>query len=43
MDGRLYKAMEEILKEMHILNMNACISWPKTEDEHLDKEQRTVP
>lgn len=35
--GRLYKAMEEILKEMHILNMNACISWPKTEDEHLTK------
>ena len=35
--GRLYKAMEEILKEMHILNMNACISWPKTEDEHLTR------
>ena len=35
--GRLYKAMEEILKEMHILNMNACISWPKAEDEYLTK------
>ena len=28
---------EEILKEMHILNMNACISWPKAEDEYLTK------
>ena len=27
--GRLYQAMEEILKEMHILNMNACISWQR--------------
>ena len=35
--GRLYQAMEEILKEMHILNMNACISWPKAEDEYLTK------
>lgn len=35
--GRLYKALEEILKEMHILNMNACISWPKAEDEYLTK------
>lgn len=34
---RLYGAMEKILKEMHILNMNACIGWPKEEDEHLTK------
>ena len=34
---RLYEAMEKILQEMNILNMNACIAWPKEEDEYLTK------
>lgn len=29
--------MEKILQEMNILNMNACIAWPKEEDEYLTK------
>ena len=35
--GRLYGAMEEILKEMNILNLNACIGYPETEDEYLTR------
>ncbi len=35
--GRLYGAMEEILREMNILNLNACIGYPKVEDEYLTK------
>lgn len=35
--GRLYSALEEILKEMNILNLNACIGYPKVEDEYLTK------
>ena len=31
----LYKALEESLKNMGILNMNACIAVPVKEDEHL--------
>lgn len=31
----LYKALEEFLKNMGILNMNACIAVPVKEDEHL--------
>lgn len=34
---RLYLVMEEILKKMHVLNLNACIGYPKVEDEHLTK------
>ena len=35
--GRLYAALENILKEMNILNLNACIGYPKTEDIYLTK------
>lgn len=31
----LYGALEEILKAQHVLNMNACIAYPKEEDEYL--------
>lgn len=34
---KLYLVMEEILKRMHILNLNACIGYPKEEDEYLTK------
>ena len=34
---KLYDALETILKEMHILNVNACIACPKEEDEYLDR------
>ena len=33
----LYDALEKILKEMNILNMNACIGYPKEEDEYLTR------
>ena len=32
---RLYENLETALKSMGILNMNACIASPATEDEHL--------
>lgn len=32
---RLYIALEQILKEMNILNLNAAIAVPETEDEYL--------
>ena len=34
---RLYESLEEILKEMHVLNVNACIGYPKEEDAYLTK------
>ena len=34
----LYQVLEEMLKEMGILNMNACIAVPKTVDLHLTKD-----
>lgn len=34
---KLYLAMEEILRRMHILNLNACIGYPKQDDEYLTK------
>ncbi|MBR0596431.1 GNAT family N-acetyltransferase [Sinanaerobacter chloroacetimidivorans] len=34
---KLYEAMECILKEMHIINLNACIGYPETDDEYLTK------
>ena len=34
----LYKALEEQLSRQHILNLNACIAYPETEDEHLNKD-----
>ena len=35
---RLYQALEEVSKAQNILNMNACIAYPKQEDEHLTKD-----
>lgn len=34
---KLYTVMEKILKKMNILNLNACIGYPKVEDEYLTK------
>ena len=36
--AELYDTLEKILKEQNILNLNACIAWPETEDEHLTKD-----
>lgn len=35
--GKLHQALENILKEQGILNMNACIAYPKEEDKYLTK------
>lgn len=35
--GKLHLTLENILKEQGILNMNACIAYPKKEDEYLNK------
>lgn len=35
---KLYEALEETLKEQNILNLNACIAYPREEDEYLTKE-----
>ena len=32
---KLYEALEEISKAQNILNLNACIGYTETEDEHL--------
>lgn len=32
---QLYLTMEQILKRMHILNLNACIGYTENEDAHL--------
>lgn len=34
---KLYDVIEELLKLMHITNLNACIGYPKVEDEYLTK------
>ncbi|MGN0527297.1 MAG: GNAT family N-acetyltransferase [Acutalibacteraceae bacterium] len=34
----LYKALESALKEIGILNMNACIAVPETEDKYLNND-----
>lgn len=34
---QLYLKLEEELKKMHILNLNACIGYPKKDDEYLTK------
>ena len=31
----LYEALERVSKAQNILNLNACIAYPETEDEHL--------
>lgn len=33
--GKLHEALENILKEQGILNLNACIAFPKEEDAYL--------
>ena len=33
----LYMALEQILAEQNILNLNACIGYPEVEDEYLTK------
>lgn len=32
---KLYEELEQILKQQGILNVNACIAYPRQEDEHL--------
>lgn len=34
---RLHEALENVLREQHVLNMNACIAYPSQEDEYLTK------
>ncbi|MEY8336511.1 N-acetyltransferase family protein [Lachnospiraceae bacterium 62-35] len=34
---RLYQTLEDISKAQNILNLNACIGYPETEDEYLTK------
>lgn len=34
---RLYQALEDALKKQGILNMNACIAYPRGEDPYLDQ------
>ena len=34
---RLYGALEEALKDMGVLNLNACIAYPEKEDEYLTR------
>ena len=33
----LYEAIEAISRQQNILNLNACIAYPRKEDEHLTK------
>lgn len=35
--GKLYGTLEQILKEMNILNLNAAIASPEVEDEYLNR------
>lgn len=35
---KLYEALEEKLKKQGILNVNACIAYPRVEDEYLTKD-----
>lgn len=36
--GKLYAALEEALRAQHILNLNACIGYPRKEDEYLTRD-----
>lgn len=36
--GQLYRALEEVSRAQNILNLNACIGEPETEDEYLTKD-----
>lgn len=35
---RLYESLEEILREMGILNLYACVGWAEQEDEYLKQD-----
>ena len=35
--GRLHQALEAVLREQGILNMNACIAYPREEDQYLTR------
>lgn len=35
---KLYEALENALKEQNIINLNACIAYTETEDEHLTND-----
>lgn len=35
---KLYAVLEQILRELGILNLYACIAYPETEDEYLTKD-----
>lgn len=35
---RLHEALEKILRQQNILNMNACIAYPSEEDEYLTED-----
>ena len=35
---KLHQALEYVLREQGILNMNACIAYPQTEDEYLTRD-----
>ncbi len=36
--GRLYRELEARLRQMGILNLYACIAWPRVEDEYLTRD-----
>lgn len=36
--GQMYEALEKCLTAQGILNLNACIAYPETEDEYLTKD-----
>lgn len=36
--GRLYEVLEQVLARQGILNLNACIAWPREEDEYLTRD-----
>ena len=35
---KLYEALENALREQNIINLNACIAYTETEDEHLTND-----
>lgn len=35
--GKLHQTLETVLREQGILNLNACIAYPREEDEYLNK------
>ena len=41
--GRLYRELEARLRQMGILNLYACIAWPRVEDEYLTRDSAHFP